>query len=425
MASTLENALRLVKPGEMVVSLSDILDKLGNKITTEEKEQLLIAMLTPRREKVWPGDLITADMVNQILSDLEGLNMRVSKLEVAGPATTAVRIDGFNVIQPLHVNDSVEVDGFGFLVPAVLNNITMGGIPVSSLAMMSSATKLFFQVPAIPLPPSGSPVTVTVTNANGSATSAPIHVLPAAAIAAGQTQLGYVMPPIMPIGQPNITAGNPYTFVFNLKFVPAVNNTVSSATYNITPAISGAGWSAKTLDTNPITVDANATRPVHIEVTAGTGVGVLSLSALETSTGTKIAPGSVQLSITQNSPPPTPESRVRVTLNQVGGSASIAGGTVQFARNQSGGVQFTVLIAEQGDYVVEPVMSASTGWVRDSLDISSFHVNVPPAGTSANQDINVFFTAGSSAANTDLLFTVTRPSDGLTVTYSQRITVIG
>jgi len=55
MASTLENALRLVKPGEMVVSLTDILDKLGNKITAEEKEQLLIDREIEKLEKFFGG----------------------------------------------------------------------------------------------------------------------------------------------------------------------------------------------------------------------------------------------------------------------------------------------------------------------------------------------------------------------------------
>jgi hypothetical protein len=426
MASTLENALRLVKPGEMVVSLTDILNKLGSKITEADRQELLIAMLSPRREKVQPGELISADLFNQFISDLDGLSIRVTKLETQGASTSKVRIDGFNVIQPLHVNDSIEVDGAGFLVPPVLNTVTMGGVPVTSLAMMSSETKLFFQVPSINLPVTGASVTVTVTNANGAATSPPIHVLPAVPIAAGQTQLVYTTPPVMPFGQPNITSGQPYTFIFNIRFVPAVNNTVTNAIYTITPSITGTGWSATALDTNPITVGANTTRAIHISVTAGAGSGVLSLNALETSTNTQIAPGSsIPLSITQNSPPPTPDNRVRVTLNQVAGGAAIVSGAVQFSRNQSGGVQFTVLFAEQGDYNVAAVMSSSTGWVRDSLDMSAFHVNTPPAGTTANQDINVWFTPGSQATGTDLLFTVTRPSDGLNVTYSQKVTVTG
>lgn len=87
MASPLENALRIVKPGEMVVPIADILEKLGNKITATEKEQLLIAILSRRTDRVRPGDVITSDLMNQILADLADLQGRVAALEKSAPVT--------------------------------------------------------------------------------------------------------------------------------------------------------------------------------------------------------------------------------------------------------------------------------------------------------------------------------------------------
>ncbi len=116
MASTLENALRLVKPGEMVVSLTAIFDKLGNKLTDDEKQQLLLAMLSPRREKVQPGDLITTALMNQLLVDVADLHVRVLKLESQGDQLAGkVRID--RVIPSgtvLTVGDTVTIEGGNF-----------------------------------------------------------------------------------------------------------------------------------------------------------------------------------------------------------------------------------------------------------------------------------------------------------------------
>ncbi|MCA3141052.1 MAG: hypothetical protein ACK5YW_09175 [Betaproteobacteria bacterium] len=94
MASPLENALRLVRPGEMVVPVSDILDKLGSKLTATEKEQLLIAILSRRTDQVKPGDLITAGLLNQLLADVADLQVRVLSLQ-------SIATDGKGGTQPI------------------------------------------------------------------------------------------------------------------------------------------------------------------------------------------------------------------------------------------------------------------------------------------------------------------------------------
>jgi hypothetical protein len=369
-----------------------------------------------------PGDLITADFMNQIIAALGGLDTRVSKLEGASSVTHPVRIDGFTASQPVHVNDQIEVDGAGFLIPVTLNAVTMGGTPVTSFAtLLSNSNKLIFSVPPIAnIPNTGTAVTVTVTNANGTATSPQILVFPANIVPTGATQLLYTTPPVMPQGGTNITAGQNYTFTFTLTAV-----TSSSVTYAITPTITGAGWSTQLLDSSPVQVTANATQPIHVQVTpaaGAAGTATLSLSAVETTPGTQVSPASIPLAITLGSPPPTPDNRVRVVLRTAGGGASISGGVVQFVRNQSGGVGFTVLVTQAGSYTVNPTMRNTAGWTRNSLDISGFQVNQPAEGQTANQDINVFFTGSAGAANTDLLFAVTRGTD-LSVTYVQLVTI--
>lgn len=70
----------VINPGNIVVPLSAVLDQLRGKLTSVEVDALLAAVVGRRQAQVGPGDLITADLVNQILLDLQNLNLRVAAL---------------------------------------------------------------------------------------------------------------------------------------------------------------------------------------------------------------------------------------------------------------------------------------------------------------------------------------------------------
>jgi hypothetical protein len=67
-------------PGNVVVPLSSIIDQLRGKLTSAEIDNLLAALIANRKSQVLPGDLITADLVNQILQDIQDLNTQVAQL---------------------------------------------------------------------------------------------------------------------------------------------------------------------------------------------------------------------------------------------------------------------------------------------------------------------------------------------------------
>lgn len=152
---------------------------------------------------------------------------------------------------------------------------------------------------------------------------------------------------------------------------------------------------------------------MRVAVTSAAGSGVLSLSIIETTPGSTVTPGNATITINAGSPPPTPENRARVTISGAGMGASISGNGVKFTRNTQGSVTFTIIFNDQGggDYTVSAAMRAPTGWTAGGIDLPSFHVNAPPAGTTTTTKVNVLFTPGSLAANTDLVFTVTRGTD--------------
>jgi len=75
--------------GNIVVPLSSIIDQLRGKLTSAEIDNLLAALIAQRKSQVLPGDLITADLMNQILQDIQDLNTQIAQL-VGGttPSTT-------------------------------------------------------------------------------------------------------------------------------------------------------------------------------------------------------------------------------------------------------------------------------------------------------------------------------------------------
>ena len=78
-----------INPGNIVVPLSAILDQLRGRLTSVEVDTLLASIVSRRKTEVHPGDLITADLINQILQDLESLNEQVANLKTGGPGTGA------------------------------------------------------------------------------------------------------------------------------------------------------------------------------------------------------------------------------------------------------------------------------------------------------------------------------------------------
>lgn len=87
MSTQFGDAKRTLSTGDLVISVSEIFDRLQTKVDPNTLEQLLRDILAGRRKQVRPGELITAELINQILAELESLEGRVIKLETAAPTT--------------------------------------------------------------------------------------------------------------------------------------------------------------------------------------------------------------------------------------------------------------------------------------------------------------------------------------------------
>lgn len=265
MATTLESALRLVKPGEMVVSLSDILDKLGNKITAEEKELLLIAMLSQRREKVQPGDLITTDLINQILIDISELNRKLLLLEgTQPPAKKNVHIVDPSPTTTLRIGDPLVIRGQGLLIDSL---VTIEDQPLGGALGTPDGSTLTFQ--AIPpldiqggLPTGGKNVTLTVSNRLGGYSTAFVlqPILLSKPIGSMVIALSQ-----KPITGTKFVAGGSYIYKFKITA-----DTKPDLNFRVAVGIGAANWSAVPTQTElfiPAAKDAGTPTVAELSVT--------------------------------------------------------------------------------------------------------------------------------------------------------------
>jgi hypothetical protein len=369
--------------------------------------------------KVAPGDLITAHSWNDLVDKLTDLEVRLAALELSGGGTGVQIVSVTSASSPIRVGNRISVNGSGFAQPAALNAVTVANVAISpnAFAFNSDGQHLIFDVPAIPnLAEGGTLVTLTVTNVNGTG-SIQFVLRPEAQVPTGNIQLFYSSAPVMPALETNITANRSYIFVFT-----ALTSVNLPATYTVTPNLTGqAGWTAEVLQdaldqprTTPFSIaaGANVNTPVRVRVNVPNGAtngqsANLILTMGAATQGTNILPGnSGAIAITVGSPPPTPETRARISLR----SATV-NGRVQLTRNTAAGVNFNLIVTEGSatPYVVTGAFRDAAGGTANAIPA----INVPAATPQApsTTPFTAVVNPGPTTLNTDLIITVTRGSE--------------
>jgi hypothetical protein len=157
-------------PGNIVVPLSTILDQLKGKLSDSEVNALLLALVSQRTKEVRPGDLITAELFNQILGDIADLTVRVAQLE---GSTSGPRILGRTPPGDVTVLGRLTVLGTGFDPQSNQNTVNLGGVSINSFFDESDETQLSFQVPDLF---TGLPRLMELTVSSGGHTSNAVTV---------------------------------------------------------------------------------------------------------------------------------------------------------------------------------------------------------------------------------------------------------
>jgi hypothetical protein len=123
--------------------------------------------------------------------------------------------------------------------------------------------------------------------------------------------------------------------------------------------------------------------------------------------GTNILPGnSGPIVITVGNPPPTPETRARISLR----SAAV-NGRVQLTRNAAAGVNFNLIVTE-GSPTIYNLTAAFRDPAGGTVDpIPGGNVPVATPNAPSTTPFTAVVHPGGTAMNTDLIVTVTRGAE--------------
>jgi len=361
---------------------------------------------------VQPGDLISSTLMNQVIDELVALRQLVDALQVV---TTNVAITSITGPNPLHPGDPITINGRGFVVPASLNSVTIGGLAAPDPS--GTSTQLTTVVPTnLGVQSGGQFFDVVLNNARGGPAKMSIQISPKVVAPAGHTSVTYKTAPVLPAEN-----GNPGTIHANISYIfgyeiRAFANLPGNYSVSVT-TVGDPTWSAVLLgDTGtsprdssvfPLGADQVNGVPanIRVQVNAGvTGTATLRVDLVETTSGTAVTPANnidVLLGIGQV--PPSPQSIIRVALDSATGAASVVGTTIKFTKGTPGTISYLVFLSEAGSYTLTPTLSPSAGW--NTSNLSPVPLTGPQIGGSRQSLILI---ATDSAGTAELLYTVVR-----------------
>lgn len=270
---TLSVDLNNAHPGDLVVPLSDMLDLLSSRLDASELEALSAELILRRTAEVRAGDLITAELMNQILADVANLQARLMLLETGIPAEGRPQIVLVNPNNGVMIGAQLQVSGFN-LAPDQLTLVRMGGRAVTVFSSASHSKLLAFTVPPIlGIPAEGAEVNLEITNAFGS-DDIMVRVLRSQAT---ELSVAITMSFIeIPTGA--LEANTDYNITVRISALTSL-----AAQYILMPTIDNPDWSTRLENnSNRITIPASQPEPFQIDIevivtTGATGSANFSL----------------------------------------------------------------------------------------------------------------------------------------------------
>jgi hypothetical protein len=417
MSTNFGDAKRTLSTGDLVISVSEIFDRLQTKVDPNTLEQLLRDILAGRRDQVRPGELITAELINQILAELESLQVRVTKLEAGGVVvnpTQPVVIKGLQPSGSVPLQSPLTILGRNFGETSS-NVVTIDGVQVTQIKS-GTDTQLVVDVPLIAgVPDAGKTVILTVSNPRGFAQTSLVIVPAVQTTPTGSLFVTLSQSPT----DPQLLAGQSYTFVFSVK---AFSN--MDETYTLTPGVS-TGWTATVVDqsNNPITPaevripksdpPTGTTTDVRVRVTIPAGTPSATTAQVSLAAASKRNPAGFNKNsggdpITVGQPPPPPQ-RITVSFNAVLGTPTTSRDANNVLVIPVTGtvyrVDFSALIPDAGTYnlVLTPPGGQWTAQIQGATSIT--------ATPNLNRLVSTSLTAQAGATPANLILRVTKTDD--------------
>ena len=381
---------------------------------------------------VRPGDLIKADFIDQLVSAISALEIRVQKLEngsVVGSGLTLL-----SASSPVTVGGLLTVTGANFSVPTGANTVTLGSTTITAFKALGDDKQFAFDVPPIPnLDPNGTSLPLTVTNASGGHDSRVVVIKPFVNVPHGAVSVVY---DVAPVQQSPVTVGTPFNFGFT------INAGVDIAADYAASLTIATGWSAVFLDdsgnpagtqlafhldANPQGTNAAGQKKVVVQVkpttTQATGaLAVLAVTSTCVTTGAQVNTTPSQVTISYGLTPPSPDNRTQVSLVL----PATTSGVVSVPRNSPVTLQFLVVTSVLGNYTAAFTLANATGWqVPPAAQSTVSFANTTSPGTVGSKQVSLPYTPGNGAVSTNLIVVVTHTDSGnvFTMTSAQPIVV--
>jgi len=129
---------------------------------------------------VAPGDVISSQLMNDLLLKIEELEDRIATLE-GGSSGGALIITTFQPAFELAAGGILSINGANFAFPSNLNTVTIDGVPVPPGGFLGGGSSLLIRVvvpSTISAPPGGRNVVVRVSNSTAGFAERLYRILP-------------------------------------------------------------------------------------------------------------------------------------------------------------------------------------------------------------------------------------------------------
>lgn len=414
-------------PGTISVPMSSILDALEGVLTEAERTALFEQLIGLRPAGVSPGDLITAELFNQMLSDINDLSIRLTKLEGAAGAPI---IDALDPPTTVAVNGILIVTGRNFNPEPRFNIVKIGTVDITQFRVDSSPTHLIFAVPDMFV---GLPASFPVRVETGGSTS---NVVPITITEEAKIQNGnFVFGPGQTAGGA-VAVGQTLSITWNVQAVTLFDDTVALSLLVGNPqGATAAAWLATVaiLPASPLPLLAGQTKQVTMSVTVPSGATSAQLSLRAQSQDGNVVNVSDPVGITVGQPVEQSDPRIDMSFNIPGlGGGGMQIGTVTIdgvdasgvlvKKGQNGKLKFNAADKRQSGAAVDFQFSAEIVAPANGLVVG---VPVPttstaiPAGEDRAFDLPLSAPAGAGSvtgatARLRVTCTQTKTSGGLT-----------
>jgi hypothetical protein len=358
-------------------------------------------------QEVQPGDLITAELINKVIHEIEQLADRLDQIDTSAPPDGTVRITG--LVGARRVGSLLEVRGRNFAVPVHLNEVAIDERVVGPefFGVGNSDERIFFIVPdEFEGLPREVPLRVT---ANNSSDSIRFMLYPEEALPGGTLiiTLSRVSPEHGTIG-----AGSTYELTFDVTAI-----TTMVETYDVEASVdqswalnTGGSGTPRTTIEIPQADAPGTTRQATVAVTIPPGTPQQTTGNLTVTVRSqrnlafhrdRIVP------IEVGSPPPGVQTAAIVAFSgTVTSPGSVSNGVVQIPGTSTNvNVNFLIRLAEgapAGRYRFFGTLEDSTGWTVSPTSSAPRILDMAPGASTPSA---IRLNAASDAATPNLLIT--------------------